>query len=358
MGHLVYPITTTVVVEDITTTMLTYDQIQIHRSTDGEGGTYVEITNAQTRPVLAAGQTVYDHIDADGSPTYWYKYRYYNSSTLATGAFSDAAIGEKDAALDILSVAELKTNYLFGLDLTNDAGVPYPDSLFAFFIKNAVSWLEHKLAIKIKRTDYEEERHDFYSDDYDSYIFIKLNHHPVISVQEATLVLPGEQTVMTFDQDWIHVQRESGQVQMVPGVGSAGSILLGAGGAWLPFIYGSHRFVPDAFRVTYTAGFGRRTISTAAGQADPDLDTTPDIIVELIGKIASFGPLNIAGDLLGGAGIASQSIGLDGLSTSFSTTSSATNAGYGARILAYQREIKDQVPTLMRYYRGLGLSVV
>jgi hypothetical protein len=357
MGHLVYPITITVVVEDIATTMATYDQIQVHRSTNGEAGTYVEITDAQTRPVLAAGQTVYDYIDEDGSPVYWYKFRYYDSGTPADGAFSTPAIGEKDSALDILSVEDLKTNYLFGLDLTDDNGTAYPDSLFAFFIKNAVSWLEHKLDIKLKRTDYTEERHDFYRDDYESYIFIDLLHTPVISVQEATLVLPGENTVMTFDQDWIHVQRMSGQIQMVPGVGSAGSILLGAGGSWLPFIYGANRFIPDAFRVTYTAGFGRRTISTAVSPADPDLDTIPDILVELVGKIASFGPLNIAGDLLGGAGIASQSVGLDGLNTSFATTSSATNAGYGARILAYQREIKDQVPTLMRYYKGARLVV-
>lgn len=358
MGHLIYPITTTVVAEDIATVMATYDQIQVHRSTDGEAGTYVEITTAQTRPVLAAGQTVYDHVDDAGSPTYWYKFRYYDSVTPADGAFSDAALGERDSALDIMSVTDLKTNYLFGLDLTNDEGVPYPDSLFAFFIKNAVSWLEHKLDIKIKRTDYVEERHDFYKDDYESYIFLDLLRTPVISVEEVKLVLPGEQTVMTFDQEWIHVQRLSGQIQMVPGVGSAGSILLGAGGAWLPFIYGANRFIPDAFRVTYTAGFGRRTSPTAVGPADPDVDTVPPIIVELVGKIASFGPLNIAGDLLGGAGIASQSIGLDGLSQSFSTTSSATNAGFGARILAYGKEIRDQVPTLMRYYKGLRFCVV
>lgn len=358
MGHLVYPITTTIVVEDIATVMLTYDQIQVHRSTDGESGTYVEITNAQTRPVLAAGQTVYDYIDDNGSPTYWYKFRYYDSVTPANGSFSDPAIGERDAALDILSVAELKTNYLFGLDLTNDEGTPYPDSLYAFFIKSAVSSLEKKLDIKIKRTDYVEERHDFYRDDYESYIFVKLNHRPVISVAEATLVLPGEQTVMTFDQDWIHVQRESGQVQMVPGVGSAGSILIGAGGAWLPFIYGQNRFIPDAFRVTYTAGFGRRTVSTAVGPADPDLDTVPDDVVDVVGKMASFGPLNIAGDLLGGAGIASQSIGIDGLSQAFSTTSSATNAGYGARLLQFSKELKDMVPTLRRTYKGMSLAVV
>ena len=358
MGHAVHPITITTVVENIATIMLSYDQIQIHRSTNGEGGTYAEITTSQTRLDLAAGQTVYDYIDQEGSPTYWYKFRYYNSDTGATGAFSDPAIGEIDPALEIMSVDELKQNYLFGLDLTNDEETPYPDGLYTFFIKSAVSWLEHKLNIKIMRTDYEEERHDFYRDDYHNYIFVDLHHTPVISVSEVKMVLPGEQEVLVFDQDWIHLERMSGQIQCVPGAGSSGSILLGAGGAWLPFVYGASRFIPDAFRVTYTAGFGRRTDADAVSPSSPELDTVPDVIKDLIGKIASFGPLNIAGDLLGGAGIASQSIGIDGLSQSFNTTSSATNAGYGARITQYNREIKDQVPTLMRYYKGVRLSVV
>lgn len=58
----------------------------------------------------------------------------------------------------------------------------------------------------------------------------------------------------------------------------------------------------------------------------------PMDLINLTGKLATFGPLGIAGDLILGAGIAAQSIGVDGLSQSISSTSSATNAGYGARI--------------------------
>lgn len=158
------------------------------------------------------------------------------------------------------------------------------------------------------------------------------------------MVLPGEQVVQTFDSDWIHVQKESGQLQLVPGTGSAGSILLGAAGAYISMIYRNNRFIPDAFRVDYTAGF-------EPGQVPP-------VIKDVIGKKASFGPLNIAGDLLGGAGIASQSISIDGLSQSFNTTSSATNAGYGARLIQYEREIKEVLPMLEKYYRGLKLAVM
>jgi hypothetical protein len=352
------PIEVVIVVDDIDSVIQNYDSIKIFRSTIDEGGPYEELTCRVTRPKLQTEVTIYTYEDESGSSKYWYRFSFYNSDTLAESAQSDPEPGELHPALQIVDVEDLKTNYLYGLDLTDDAGNPYPDSLYATFIKSAVDSLEHKLAIKIKRTDYTEERHDFYRDDYENYIFVKLNQKPVISVEEVKLVLPGEQTVMTFDQDWIHLQRESGQVQMVPGVGSAGSILIGAGGAWLPFIYGHNRFIPDAFRVTYTAGFGRRTSATAVSPPDPDLDTVPDDIVDVIGKIASFGPLNIAGDLLGGAGIASQSIGIDGLSQSFNTTSSATNAGYGARLLQYSKELKEMIPILRRTYRGIGLVVV
>lgn len=357
MSHLVIPITITMIVEDIATVLANFDQVQVHRSTDGATGTYVEITTAKTRVVLVAGQTSYTFEDQEGSDEYWYKFRYYNSATLAVGTFSTAERGANDPALDVLSIVELKTNYLFGLDLTKDDGVAFPDSMFAFFIRQAVSWLEHRLDIKIRRVQYTEERHDYFKDDYKEWMFIKLHHCPVISVESVKMVLPGEVEVHDFDNDWIHIQRESGQLQLVPGIGSMGNIMLGATGFWIPMYRRMSDFVPDVFRVAYTAGFGVKR-GDGVSPAAPDFDAVPDMIKELVGKVASFGPLNIAGDLLGGAGIASQSISIDGLSQSFNTTSSATNAGYGSRLLQFSREIKLVLPELRRYYRGISLAVV
>jgi len=351
------PITITVVVDDIATVLATYDQIQIHRSTSGESGPFVEISTSATRVDLEAAVSSYEFVDTAGSDEFWYKTRYYHSSTLAVSGFTDPQPGALDPALDVISITELKTNFLFGLDLTDDAGNPYPDSLYAYFIKNAVSWLEHRLDIPIVPMLIEEERHDFFRDDYNKFIFLTLDYYPVIGIESVTLVLPGEQIVKTFEQSWIHIQRNSGQLQMLPGTGTAGSILLGASAAWIPFIYGSNSFLPDAFRVKYEAGFGKGG-SHLVSPSDRKLDSVPGVIAELVGKIASFGPLNIAGDLLGGAGIASQSISLDGLSQSFNTTSSATNAGYGARLIQYQKEIKEKLPVLQAQYKGNKLVIV
>lgn len=337
-------ITLKVVVPALADAMAHFNRIKVYRSINGVNGTYAEITDPATRMALESGKTVYEFVDENGDADYYYKSSYFHTVSGLESSLSDAQQGEGDAALDIITVSELKDYFLFGLDLTNDAGEEFTDAMYRHWIKAAVASIETRLDLALTPKDIEEERHDYVREDYNKYIWLKLKKVPVIDVETVKLVLPGEQVVQDFDRDWIHVQKDSGQLQLVPGTGTAGSILLGASGAWIPLIYGQNKFIPDAFRVAYTAGF-------PAGQVPADLK-------DIVGKLASFGPLNIAGDLLGGAGIASQSISIDGLSQNFNTTSSATNAGYGARLLQYGKEIKTELPTLRKKYHGIPMAVV
>jgi len=337
-------ITLKIVVPNLSEALEHFDKIKVYRSINGISGTYAEITDPTTRLSLEPGKTIYEYTDEQGDAAYYYKSSYYQTVSGLESSLSDAQQGQGDGALDIISVSELKDLYLFGLDLTNDEGVAYPTTLYEHFIRSAVSWLEHRLDIPIQPVSVTDEAHDFFREDYGKYIWMRLKRYPVIDVEAVKMVLPGEVVAREFEREWFHLQKESGQLQLVPGSASAQSILLGAAGAWLPYIYGINRFIPDVFRVTYTAGF--------------ESGKVPDNIKDIIAKKASFGPLNIAGDLLGGAGIASQSISIDGLSQSFNTTSSATNAGYGARLLQYGREIKEVLPMLERYYKGFRLTVV
>lgn len=354
------PIIIDIAVPDVNDVMATFDAIQVWRSTNGPTGTYQEATDQNTRPRLVTNRTEYRFTDANGAQPFYYKFRYYNSITQASDAFSSPERGAPEPALQVISIEELKDLYLFGVDLTRDDGTPYSNAMFTHYIKSAVDWLEKQLQLPIIPRRYVEECHDYYQPDYNKYIWLKLLNSPVMGVEECKLVLPGEQVVKVFEQNWLHLERFDGQLQMVPGTGTAGTILLGASGAWLPFIYGNNKFIPDAFRVTYEAGFGRPSNPNAVGRPDPELDYFPSNIKHCVGMIASLGPFNVAGDMIAGAGIASQSIGIDGLSQSVSTTSSATNAGYGARIIQYQKDIKAMVPALQRYYgkSGAKLTVV
>jgi hypothetical protein len=156
---LVLPIEIQIVIADVVAQIQAgYELIQVHRSTNGEGGIYVEITTESTRVELISTQTTYFYTDQEGSPDYWYKFRLYNPTTQAVTAFSSPQPGELDPALSVCSIGELKTNYLFGLDLTDDQGNPYPDSLYAHYIKSAVKSVETKLDIPLIPTVIEEER--------------------------------------------------------------------------------------------------------------------------------------------------------------------------------------------------------
>lgn len=320
-----------------------FNQMKVYRSITGISGTYTELTTAATRIPLEQGKTTYEYDDTAGEITYWYKTSYYHSGTGLESSQSEPRLGDDPATATIMSVSDLKQIYLFGLDLTNDAGEDFPDILFEWGIRWAIDWAQHLLDIKIKPTAL-EERYDYYRVDYQNWATIDLREAPVISVEEYAVTWPSNTDVIVFPEEWIHLRPDSGQVNILPTSGTLSQVLLTAGGSFMPLVASGMDFVPGVIRIKYTAGF-------AEGEV-------PMAIRDMIGKMASFAPLNIAGDLIVGAGIASKSLSIDGLSQSINTTSSATNAGYGARLVQYSKELKEVVPTLKRYYKGIRMTAL
>ena len=98
--------------------------------------------------------------------------------------------------------------------------------------------------------------------------------------------------------------------------------------------------MPNYWKMKYVSGF----------------DLVPPDLIEAIGKMAAICIFHPLGDLILGAGIASASLSLDGLSQSVSTTSSATNAGYGSRILGYTNDLKQAIPRLKATYKGIMIA--
>lgn len=329
-------------VSNLTNVLESFDRIQVHRSTAGIDGTYTELTTVDTRIPLAQGTATYLFDDLSGDTSYWYKTRYYHSSTGLESSFSDPRKGEDFEQNNlILSVQELKDIYLFGLDLTDDAGNDYPDVMFEWSINFAIDWLEKELDIKLRPTVITGERYDYYRADYVNWVTIRLRNSPIISVESVKVIWPSNQEIITFNSEWIKLRADAGQINIVPAAGTLSQVVYTAGGSFLPLLASGRDWIPELFSIDYTAGFPE-------GEVPMDLR-------ELIGKKASYGPLNVAGDLLGGAGIASQSVSIDGLSTSFNTTSSATSSGYGARLLQYRQEIQEQLKSLRTYYKGIRL---
>jgi len=243
----------------------------------------------------------------------------------------------------VISAAEVREIFLFGVDLSDDDGNEMSDTLIEFYIRSAQDWFERELGGLILFERSFDESHDYYINDYTAYSFIKLFHYPVTCVDSVGVQYPLATSVLEFDPTWYRVDGTGAQVNLVPTSGTFSSILLSQGGSFLPLLYSGIQYVPTIFKVEYKAGF-------PPGRVPPE-------IINIIGKKAAMGPLNIAGDLIAGAGIASKSISLDGLSQSIGTTSSATNAGYGARIIQYNKEIESALPGLKNYWLGIQMVV-
>ena len=320
-----------------------FNQIKVWRSDTGIAGTYNEITKAAPgtpgRIAIVAGRTLYEFDDTLGEVDSYYKTSYFHTGTLLESNLGQPRLGSDPATANIMTTQELLDIYLFGVDLTDDDGNAYPDIVYDWSIRYAISWLEHELDLTLRPTKV-TERYDYYRRDYQSWVFIKTRHSPVINDLEGVdlttprldltrveVIWPSNQTVLEFNQEWIHIREDTGMINLIPAAGTLSQVLLTSGGSFLPLLAEGRDFVPDLFKVTYTHGFRE-------GQV-------PRALRELVGKKAAFGPLNLAGDLLGGAGIASQSIGIDGLSQSFNTTCLHGNSPVA--IVGGDRPIRDVV---------------
>jgi hypothetical protein len=322
-----------------------YDRIRIEQS-DDQGATWTALTDASTHLRIEAGKYNYWFI-VDGLADSTSSFR---AVLTSTAPVPPADVPQTPSqAIDtsfeaVLTIEQLKAIYLYGVDLTEDHGLPYPDELYAHYIRAAISQVEFELDMKLLPTKIVAERHDFYRRDYESFVYGRVKYYPAISIDKVALRYPNGATVIEFPPEWINADLEAGQFQVYPANGVYTNAFISAGGGYLPLIYGGANFLPGLIQVDYVAGF--------------PLGRIPPTLVELVGMHSSFGPFNTAGDLIAGAGIATKSLSIDGLSESVGTTSSATNAGYGARLLIYRQRIRDLTPTLRRYYKGLRLTAV
>lgn len=332
-----------IAVQQLAAVRSAYTHIEVWRAAT-DAGPFAEVTTTTSRVPLTA-TPAYTFLDPGGSEDDYYRIRYMNARTGARSDFGPVVLGTPDPALDVISVQELRDFFLFGVDLTDDDGVPYPDAMFRFYIQSAVSWLEIRLDMPLRRQVVLAERLDYYPQEYRKWQFFQLKRRPVISVEALRYRVPGVPgSEITYPTSWLEPDLDAGTVEVVPGLGAASLAFFSGGGVLFPTLSTTGQSVPHVFECDYTAGFERGKV--------------PGVIREIAGKVASFGPLNIAGDLVAGAGIAAESLSMDGVAQSVTTTNSSTNAGYGARLLQYRKEIAEQLPRLYTYYHAINAFAV
>lgn len=255
-----------------------------------------------------------------------------------------------------LTVDWLKAAYLFGQDLTDDDGHPMPDEVWEICLEAAKEWIKTELAIEFpKRT--RTQRHDFTRANLEAWSFISLDHRPVRSVVEVKLQY-GDFPIFTVPVTWILQEDDGNQLQIIPAGGVPAVAPLEALSFMSYWMATSHRDVPGLYLITYTAGY-----DLPLADDDPDVEVPPDYspipgdILDVIGMRASLHSLNIIGDLVAGRAVANFSVAIQGLSVSKGTTASATNAGLGARIIQYRKQIKESLSRIRMRYQGMQIAV-
>lgn len=250
----------------------------------------------------------------------------------------------------LLSPTEMFSLYLYGIKIQAGDGTAFSTESMRFYIQAAQQEIENFFNLKLVYQFIALEKLTFYRADYWQSFPILFTNYPV----NKPISLTGrfnQLEQISYPTQWLtNTQNSYGQykrrVSIVPtgtAVATANAEVILSG---LTTQLGSQHFlmIPDYWDLQYITGF--------------KLDQMPMDLINLTGKLASFGPLGIAGDLILGAGISSQSLGVDGLSQSISSTSSATNAGYGARLVQYEREIKATIPRIKLVYDEIKMSVL
>lgn len=240
---------------------------------------------------------------------------------------------------------EIRERWCFGLPLTNEYSESMSDPDIQAYLDSSISQVERRLGIYLKPTvivcnpdarglikgedyDKEEPPYDYAAELYRQWGHLQLRERPIQRLISFKLVLTNGQEIIDFTKhpSWLKLYKSAGQIRIVPNAGDPVLYAALAGTATTyPFMTGNlYSNIPQMLHVDYVAGYAQFEI--------------PADVRNVVAKIAAVDVLGIAGDAML-AGVASLSTSIDGLSESFSTTASATNATYGAHILQYQKEI-------------------
>lgn len=247
----------------------------------------------------------------------------------------------------LLSAEDLLSLFFYGIDIKSKDGTKIGNDVFEMYIKAAQQEVEKYFAIKIKKC-LQTEKQDYHRDDFFSSGFPTIQTSFKVNTPYAVLGMLNTVQQVRYPRQWLNSNKSEGMgwdrvISIVPNgsaVNADTNIILT--GIMNQYGLQSRKVVPGYWTVQYDTGF--------------DFDKIPYDLVNLIGMMASIGVFAQAGDLILGAGIASMSLGLDGLSQSISSTSSATNAGYGARITEYRKSIKEIMLRLTKYYKGFNFA--
>lgn len=247
---------------------------------------------------------------------------------------------EKNEGL-IMSPFELLEQYFYGIEIKNADGTEMADLTIKNSILAAQQEMENFLNIKFTRQIIEEDL-DFYRDDFENWGFLRTTY--LVNEVYGVSGYIGTIRQLEYPPEWLSIKRSnkelySRHIYIVPNHNTVQTSAIVYGGITPHLGFMGNSMIPNYWKITYCTGFKK----------------LPGDLWNFTGKLAAMNLFHVMGDLILGAGIANQSISIDGLSQSIGTTSSATNAGYGSRIIGYIEDLKNSLPRIINTYKGIPI---
>jgi hypothetical protein len=241
----------------------------------------------------------------------------------------------------IITAEDIRNNFLYGIPLTNYLGQTLSDDVIRNAIDSATSWLETELQISIRQRYWQQERHDYVSSDYMNFGLITLNHRPILKITQYLIIYPDTGQTTDFPLEWVQADMEgiNGVIQLVPGVGSANSFIIGVGNNLLPLIFRTADFLPDLFKISYYSGFPN--------------NKCPQNLLQIIGKKAAIDIMTLVSNAILGQGALTQSLSIDGMSQSIGKLPFI----YEKQIALYRKQIEEEVSSARAFWNGIHMSV-
>lgn len=248
--------------------------------------------------------------------------------------------------------------YMYGVSVVDpETGKEMGDAFYNHVYEVAIAKAEKELDIAILPRIIVGEHHDFYSNDFNSYMYTHTYKRPILQVEELKLEING-QPMYNYPSNWWKVYNLAGHVELYPtallqsGLGQIYNTVLGGYPTLAGMPTGNPNHSPQMIHLTYVAGLlpRKRAGISYDWELPPDLE-------QLVIKYALKEVFQVWGRLIIGAGIASKQLSIDGISESIETTQSAMYTGSSADIGLIDQDIKELVTNLKSYF-GMNLGII
>ncbi len=241
----------------------------------------------------------------------------------------------------IITAADIKKRYLFGINLTAPNGDKMSDDAIQYHIDTATSDVENYLQIDIRPRYYAQERADYVRTDYVNWGYFKLKHVPIIQLEEFLVIYPDTGSVVALPLEWLQTDSvgESGVVNIIPGVNSMGNFIIGYGNSILPLVFSTADFLPYLFKISYKAGFPANKVPEAFIRVI-SIKAVIDILIQVSNSFLPTGAIE-------------QQIGLD---STFERTTTIPFI-FEKQIELYRKQYSEEISQLRSRFNGLKMVV-